>query len=275
MIWAHAGTMARLLGGMAVAVLVFAAAPPARGAPLVEGNAAFERGDFQTAYRVWQPLAEAGDARAQFNLGLLYDTGRGVRRDIDQAVFWLERAAQQGLSEARHNLGLIYLSAERGPLDYAKALGYLQPAAEAGFARSLYTLGKMYEYGLGVAQDDVQMVELVRLAAEAGFDRAQYNMGKFYRDGRGGLVPDAVRSAEWFRRAAEQGYAKAQRHLGARYAAGAGVPQDPVAAYVWTALAARHDLLSATGNLSDLRGALTPVQIAEADRRIAAWTPTR
>ena len=51
-----------------------------------KGLAAAQRGDFATALREWTPLAEQGDATAQFNLGVMYDNGEGVPQDDKTAV---------------------------------------------------------------------------------------------------------------------------------------------------------------------------------------------
>ncbi len=46
-----------------------------------EAFAAFERGDYEAAHRIWKPFAEDGDAIAQYNLGAMYDYGQGVPHD--------------------------------------------------------------------------------------------------------------------------------------------------------------------------------------------------
>ena len=72
------------------------------------GVDAFNRGDFATAYREWLPLAEQGLARAQHNLGALYENGWGVPRDYLEAVRWYRLAAGQGDAIAQANLGSMY-----------------------------------------------------------------------------------------------------------------------------------------------------------------------
>ncbi|MHB0775353.1 tetratricopeptide repeat protein [Halomonas sp. WWR20] len=64
-------------------------------------------GDWATAHRLWQPLAEEGDARAQYHLGILYDDGKGVRRDHQKALGWYYKAAQQCHAGAQRNLELL------------------------------------------------------------------------------------------------------------------------------------------------------------------------
>jgi TPR repeat protein len=71
------------------------------------GMDAYDRGDYATAWREWQPLAEQGNPGAQFNLGQLYLKGHGVPQDYVQARQWFERAALQGQATAQYNLGLL------------------------------------------------------------------------------------------------------------------------------------------------------------------------
>ena len=52
--------------------------------------------DFVTALSWYQKAASQGNARAQYNIGVMYDTGKGVERNEEQAVHWLREAAAQG-----------------------------------------------------------------------------------------------------------------------------------------------------------------------------------
>jgi TPR repeat protein len=65
-----------------------------------------------TALREWRPLAEQGDALAQYNLGVLYRKGRGVPQDNVQARQWYAKAAAQGQAKAQFNLGTLYFNGE-------------------------------------------------------------------------------------------------------------------------------------------------------------------
>ena len=77
-------------------------------ADLDKGWDAYEKGDYETALREFQPLAEQGDAVAQYFLGLLYYNGFGVVQDYQQALKWYTLSAEQGDSDAQYNLGVIY-----------------------------------------------------------------------------------------------------------------------------------------------------------------------
>src|SRR6516165_3224233 len=76
--------------------------------PLEDGIAAYQRGDFASALRLFQPLAERGDASAQCNLGVMYDKGQGIAQDYGEAMRWYRLAAEQRNPEAQFNLGVMY-----------------------------------------------------------------------------------------------------------------------------------------------------------------------
>lgn len=82
------------------------------GGDFERGAAAHRQGDYQTAVKLWQPLAEKGQIDAQFNLGTMYYRGDGVRQDYVEASKWFRRAAEQGDMEAQYCLGLMYLNGE-------------------------------------------------------------------------------------------------------------------------------------------------------------------
>ena len=82
-----------------------------------KGAAAYENGDYTAALREWKPLAEQGDAGAQYNLGVMYYHGRGVPQDYKTAMKWYRLAAEQGDADAQFNLGVIYGKGEGVPQD--------------------------------------------------------------------------------------------------------------------------------------------------------------
>ena len=96
-------------------------AVPAAGQDYQKGVEAYERGDYATALREWRPLAAQGLAEAQYNLALMYDTGRGVPQADAEAVKWYRLAAAQGIAWAQNNLGLMYGNGEGVPLNNIKA----------------------------------------------------------------------------------------------------------------------------------------------------------
>ena len=108
------------------------AAGPAAADLLADGAAAYEAGDYGEAAKAWRSLAEGGDAMAQFNLGLLHETGRGVVEDPAQAAAWYERAALQGVTQAQFNLALLHQTGRGVAKDGTEALYWLEVAARHG-----------------------------------------------------------------------------------------------------------------------------------------------
>lgn len=78
---------------------------------LENGQAAYARGDYQSALKLWQPLADKGDAEAQLEIGDLYLGTPTTKRDYVVAVNWFRKAAEQGNANAQLNMGIAY---ERG-----------------------------------------------------------------------------------------------------------------------------------------------------------------
>ena len=61
-----------------------------------DGAAANKRGDYAKAVEIWRPLAEHGNAKAQFALSVMYEMGRGVPQSASESIKWLRPAAEQG-----------------------------------------------------------------------------------------------------------------------------------------------------------------------------------
>ncbi len=97
-----------------------------------EAFAAYQRGDYATALREWRPLAEQGDADAQHNLGVMYNTGRGVPQDYAKAVKWFRKAAEQGDGGGQYNLGNMYSDGNGVAKDFVLAHMWYNLAAVQG-----------------------------------------------------------------------------------------------------------------------------------------------
>jgi uncharacterized protein len=93
---------------MAVALIVLAMPVPGTAQDYEAGLRAYGAGNYQTAFETWRPIAEQGNADAQFNLGTMFEDGKGVAQDFSKAVHWYRRAAQQGDAPSQFNLGSMY-----------------------------------------------------------------------------------------------------------------------------------------------------------------------
>ena len=77
-------------------------------ADLQKGMEAALRGDYAKALAEWIPLAEQGNFKAQYNIGVYYDIDQNDSNDYSKAVYWFKKAAEQGYGPAQHNLGNMY-----------------------------------------------------------------------------------------------------------------------------------------------------------------------
>jgi hypothetical protein len=178
--------------------------------------------DRALAYKIWEELcarsefekvvwlAEQGRADDQFQLGYMYENGKGVARDDVQAVKWYRMAAEQGNAEAQFSLGKWY--EEGRDKNDTEAVKWYRMAAKQGNAKALRNLGVMYYTGQGVAQDYAEAVMCFHEAAEQGLAAAQNNLGWAYVEGRG-VKRDFAEAVKWHRKAAEQGNENSQAAL--------------------------------------------------------------
>ncbi|MDE0812132.1 MAG: tetratricopeptide repeat protein, partial [Alphaproteobacteria bacterium] len=153
------------------AFLVVGTAAPAH-ADFETGVAAFDGGDFTTAYDEWLPVAAGGDPFAQRNIGHLYRLGLGVPQDFAVALSWYQRAADQGLVRAQANLANMMLRGQGIDHDPEGAASWFHRAASAGHAISQFNIGQMYRKGLAVPQDRGLALGWFHLAADVGHERS-------------------------------------------------------------------------------------------------------
>jgi hypothetical protein len=155
--------------------------------------------------------------------------------------------------------------------NYAQALREVAPLARAGNADAQHLLGLMYYMGRGVARDYKQAFQWHLKAAQQGKADAQYVVGAMYYTGN--AVPqDQKHAVTWFRKAAEQGHGEAQHALGLMYRYHvAGVPGDPVIAYMLWNLAAAGGNHNAVGQRAAIAKTMTQEQIEEAQALSRTW----
>ncbi|MGI8741466.1 MAG: tetratricopeptide repeat protein [Bryobacteraceae bacterium] len=101
-------------------------------ADFAAGMKAYESRDYATAAKEWRPLADSGDAAAQFNLGLMYLDGTGVPQSVEHSVEWFRRSADRGYTKAQYNLGAMYAVGRGVRRDYISAHMWLNLCAASG-----------------------------------------------------------------------------------------------------------------------------------------------
>jgi len=119
-------------------------AGPAVAGPYEDALAAWRRGDYATAYRLWGPVADQGDPDAQFYLGFINEYGQGVPRNDVEANRWYRKAADQDHALAQFTLGNLYANGEGSPRSDSEAARWYRLAADQGLAGAQFNLGMMY-----------------------------------------------------------------------------------------------------------------------------------
>ena len=189
------------------AAALIALAPAAATADVKVGVDAWAAGNFGAAIRAWRPLAEKGDADAQFNMGQAYKLGRGVPADTKIAQSWFQKAAAQGHEQAQSSLGLLMF--HEG--NRAGAMPWIKKAAERGDPRAQYIYGTALFNGDLVGKDWPRAYALMTQAAAKGLPVAADTLSKMDQ-----FIPLAER---------QKGIALARRTGGTATAAAAKPPR--------------------------------------------------
>lgn len=224
------------------------------------------------------PLYEAalqGEPDAQCALGARYADGGGGEQDFARSLEWYTKAAEQGNAKAQWNVAILYARGPEGiTQDVQQAAQWCQQAADQGFAAAQATLGLMYANGQGVEKDMGQAVALLQQAADQGDAEAQYNLAIMHEQGHPTGTADPKEAFVWFSRAAEQGLPAAQERLGLMYAMGQAMEQDLVEAHKWFFIANENQHPSAQANLAHSLTLMEPDQVTEAQERAKRWIET-
>jgi len=225
--------MKTIIGCSLILALSLTVAPVYADA-LQDGVDAYKLEDFQTVLEKWQPLADEGDLKAQYNLGVMYFEGYGDANNYFAAAKWFLRAAKKGHAKAQLKLGI------------------------------------MYYQGIGIPEDKTKAAKLFRMSAKGGDGKAQTLAGLVYGEGLG-VNQDFKESAKWYRLAAAKGYATAQYNLGIMYRDGKGMDQDILASHMWLNIARKNGIDDGSMDKDELEENMTPDQIAEAQKLAREW----
>ncbi|MDP1602349.1 MAG: endopeptidase IV [Legionella sp.] len=175
--------------------------------------------DYLNAEKNYNLAANAGDAIGRYNLGLLYENGKGIpvdnqkaqalyleaanqgypnamtqlaelyfkgvkgERNEEEALNWYKKAASLGESGAMYQLGLLSETGVATPLDLAAALKYYQQAADLGNEKAKMALARMYQYGLGVEKDPQHAADIYKELSATSNAYAQFQLAVMYLDG--------------------------------------------------------------------------------------------
>ncbi|KAK8844443.1 hypothetical protein M9Y10_024301 [Tritrichomonas musculus] len=169
--------------------------------------------------------SEAGNCYSSLLLGLLYESGIEVPKDIPKSISLYEKSAMQGNGRGIQRIGTMHDFQDEYEHDYSLAAKYYERAAELNDYDALSCLGHLYRNGKGVTKDYNKAFEYYEKAANLGNLIALCSLGNSYRIGLG-VTQDFTRAFEYFQEAAKLGSSDAFCYLGYAFENGEGVAQD-------------------------------------------------
>lgn len=222
------------------------------GAAYLQGQRAYDNGDYDEAFTCYKKAAVEGDPAAFSGLGACYFQGRGVEKDIKKALLWYEKAAEQGNVQAQRETANIYAGAPDMALKNVERQAYwYEKAAGQGDAFSQYAIGNCYLEGVGVKKSVNCAKEWTLLSAEQGNVYGAFQLAYIY-EGEG----DREKYMTWLTRAAGQGLGVAQCRLGVEYMDGKYVEKDLEKALHWMEKAKENQVSLAVEAVERIKGML-------------------
>lgn len=184
-----------------------------------------QQGNMKSAAVLWKEASELGNAKSRFNLGVCYEAGIGVKKDLEQAVRLYTMAAEDLHPQAMYNLGLMYLEGTaHTPKDTHKGLKLLSTAADFGLPEAQCYLGVYYTGEQ--TENEKKAVHYLTLAANQQNAEAQYFLGLCYQHGYG-VDENLCKASHLFSKAAESGHPEATYSVAIFHQQGlGGLPQD-------------------------------------------------
>lgn len=173
-----------------------------------EGWRLIRRGKREQGMPLIEKAAKAGNADAQHVQGAVY---LGLE-NFTQAARWYRAAAEQGHANAQFMLGSLYASGRGVEKDLEKSVGWLRLAVRQRHARAELILGAIYIVGDGIEKDETEGFRLIKNAAQKGEVEAEFRLGGLYEAGQG-VTMDLAEAIRWYRSASSKGHAMAQNNL--------------------------------------------------------------
>jgi TPR repeat protein len=106
-----------------------------------DAKKAYINKDYKAAATIWRELASTGNVTAQYNLGLMRDTGQGIEKRVDLAFYWYRNAAAKGNASAQFQLGAMYYKGRGVPKLLVETRRFWRASAELGNRDAQFSLG--------------------------------------------------------------------------------------------------------------------------------------
>lgn len=152
-------------------------------------------------------------------LGLLYDTGHGERQDFAKALAWYRRAAEAGNARAMFNVGAMYDNGRGTAVNRSEAVRWYAMSAARGEGRAAYAVATIYRDGDGVPRNTTAAIKFFKIAAAAGIGAARTNLASLGRAASPGAVASSSRPLDGASKPPDSASAMAKRPAGTQSAA--------------------------------------------------------
>ncbi len=228
------------------------------------------KADYKKAFEYYSLAADQGDNVAINNLGSLYYSGIGTKKNPYQAAILFTKAAELGNVEAAVNLAFLYISGSGIAQDNDKAMNYFIKAANNKNLTAQYMLGYAYYRGFVVPQDYKKAFELMRDPAAAGYDEAQLAMAKMYLNGEG-ITKNYGNAVKYLGRSFMQGNVEAMTLLADILATGTVYPKNIYQAHVLYNIASVRGAPYAADNRDALEKAMKINEVLQAQSEAEAF----
>lgn len=149
---------------LTVAIAVLLAGAGVAKAELASGIELFERAEFDAAAEVLAPLAKAGDAKAQYVLGIMYLNEMVKPPSETAAVEHLSKSGDSGFEKAQVELARMYREGHGVKQDFAKSFLWSKKAAEAGDVGAQLQVADALAFGHGIERDPVEAYKWYEIA---------------------------------------------------------------------------------------------------------------
>ena len=200
----------------------------------------YKEGEYEKALEYFKKAAEKGSVTSAYNVGVFYNTGKGVRQDKEEAFRWFEKAAEKGYMLGQYVCGKALIYGTGTEKDYIKAEFWLKKAADQGDEESanlLRSIRSAVEEAKEAKEFDIPPYDEDKL-----FDYSE----ELYREGK------IRESFLCCKKAANMGYKNAGYELGKKFYSGDGTEKNLEKAAFWFLWAAKRNHISALINLSEM-----------------------
>ena len=199
-----------------------------------QAQEAYFAGNYGKSANLFRPLAESGNAEAQYYLGLIYKSDQFPKKDINTAISYLLSAADQNHSSAMWQLGQIYENGEGVQRDLLTATDWYRKSEKSSPTSAIGIQFMKTKNGTLVNQNSTKVIDDLTRAAESGDAESLYKLGKIYDSGvlTQGNESEAFK---WYLKAATKGHEYSAFLVGYFFCRGIGVEADQAKANDWFA----------------------------------------